>query len=144
MIVLDTNVLSELMRPQVDPAIGDWINRFSQGDLFITAITRAEIERGLNLLPRGKRQSNYRRCADATYKQFKGRCLPFEESAAVQFGLVQAGRQRAGRPISTEDAQIASIVLVHGMSLATRNTRDFRLIENLKLINPWDWAVNPS
>lgn len=49
MIVLDTNVLSELMRPQVDPAIGDWINRFSQGDLFITAITRAEIERGLNL-----------------------------------------------------------------------------------------------
>ena len=144
MIVLDTNVLSELMRPQVDPAIGDWINRFSQGDLFITAITRAEIERGLNLLPRGKRQSNYRRCADATYKQVKGRCLPFEESAAVQFGLVQAGRQRAGRPISTEDAQIASIVLVHGMSLATRNTRDFRLIENLKLINPWDWAVNPS
>jgi predicted nucleic acid-binding protein len=144
LIVLDTNVLSELMRPQVDPAIGDWINRFSQGDLFITAITRAEIERGLTLLPRGKRQSNYRRCADATYKQFKGRCLPFEESAAVQFGLVQAARQRAGRPISTEDAQIASIVLVHGMSLATRNTRDFRLIENLKLINPWDWAVNPS
>jgi predicted nucleic acid-binding protein len=138
LIVLDTNVLSELMRPQFDPAIGDWINRFSQGDLFITAITRAEIERGLNLLPSGKKQTTYRACADATFRQFKGRCLPFGETAAVQFGLVQATRQRAGRPISTEDAQIASIVLVHGMSLATRNSRDFRLIEDLKLINPWD------
>lgn len=138
MIVLDTNVLSELMRPQFDPAIGDWINCFSQGDLFITAITRAEIERGLNLLPSGKKQTTYRACADATFRQFKGRCLPFGETAAVQFGLVQATRQRAGRPISTEDAQIASIVLVHGMSLATRNSRDFRLIEGLKLINPWD------
>lgn len=140
MIVLDTNILSELLRPRPDRAVSGWINRLSVGDLFITAITRAETERGLNLLPKGRKRANYRACADATFDLFKDRCLPFEESAAVQFGIIQTRRQRAGRPISTEDAQIASIVVVHGMSLATRNTRDFQLIDQLELINPWEWA----
>jgi len=142
-IVLHTHVLSEMMRPKVNLSVNDWLNRYKQSDLFITAITRAEVERGLNLLPKGQKRNNYQECAEATFMQFKGRCLPFEESAAVQFGVVQAVRQRAGRPISTEDAQIASIVLIHGMNLATRNTRDFQLIENLKLINPWEFPDCP-
>jgi predicted nucleic acid-binding protein len=139
LILLDTNILSELMRPIIDPAVNEWINRFTDNDLFISSITRAEIERGLNLLPTGRKRNAYRACADKTFLQFKGRCLPFEESAAIRFGTLQAARQRAGRPISTEDAQIASIALVHGMSIATRNTRDFQSIEGLKLINPWDF-----
>jgi hypothetical protein len=139
LILLDTNILSELMRPIIDPAVNEWINRFTDNDLFISSITRAEIERGLNLLPTGRKRNAYRTCADKTFLQFKGRCLPFEESAAIRFGTLQAARQRAGRPISTEDAQIASIALVHGMSIATRNTRDFQSIEGLKLINPWDF-----
>jgi len=128
------------MRPVMASRVGDWINRFSQKDLFISAITRAEIERGLNLLPPGKKRSAYLACADATFQQFKGRCLPFEEMAAVLFGALSAARQRAGRPISTEDAQIAAIALVHDMKLATRNTRDFQNIEGLNLINPWEYA----
>jgi predicted nucleic acid-binding protein len=139
LILLDTNVLSELMRPIIDPAVNNWINRLTGNDLFISSITRAEIERGLNLLPAGRKRNVYRTCADQTFLQFKGRCLPFEESAAIRFGTVHAMRQRAGRPISTEDAQIASIALVHGMSIATRNIKDFKYIDGLDKINPWDF-----
>ena len=138
MIILDTNVLSALMRPELNPAISRWVDQYVNADLFITAITRAEVERGLNLLPGGNKRNVYRQCADATFAQFESRCLPFEQAAAVHFGAIQATRQRAGRPISTEDAQIASIALVHDMILATRNTRDFRLIDGLGLINPWE------
>jgi len=137
--LLDTNVLSELMRPTIDSAVNELINRFTGNDLFISSITRAEIERGLNLLPTGRKQNVYRACADETFLQFKGRCLPFEESAAIRFGTIHAMRQRAGRPISTEDAQIASIALVHGMSIATRNIKDFKYIESLNVINPWSF-----
>ena len=138
MIILDTNVLSELMRPGGETKVREWMDTLKLGDLFITAITRAEIERGLNLLPTGKRHDPYRLCADAMFQLFWGRCLSFGEDAAVLFGKVQAERQLAGRPITTEDAQIASIALTHDMAVATRNTRDFQRIERLELINPWD------
>lgn len=137
MIILDTNVLSELMRPQGAVHVREWVDTYRFGELFITAITRAEIERGLNLLPAGKRRATFRSCADSMFQLFRGRCLPFGETSAVFFGKIQAERQRAGRPITTEDAQIASIALTHEMRVATRNTRDFELIRNLDLVNPW-------
>ena len=138
MIILDTNVLSELMRPGGETKVREWMDTLKLGDLFITAITRAEIERGLNLLPTGKRRDTYRLCADAMFRLFRGRCLSFGEDAAVLFGKIQAERQRAGRPITTEDAQIASIALTHDIAVATRNTRDFQRIKHLELINPWN------
>lgn len=137
MIVLDTNVISELMRSRVAPAVEAWVNHFCLADLFISAVTRAEVERGVNLVPRGANRNTYRTLADRTFALFKGRCLPFEETAAIYFGKVQARRQRAGRPISTEDAQIASIALSHGMKVATRNTRDFQGIDGLEVVNPF-------
>jgi predicted nucleic acid-binding protein len=136
-IILDTNVLSELMRPGGSVQVRQWLDARKLGDLFITAITRAEIERGLNLLPAGKRRDAYRSCADSMFRLFRGRCLSFGETAAILFGKVQAERQLAGRPITTEDAQIASIALMHKMALATRNTGDFERLEGLELINPW-------
>ena len=138
MIVLDTNVISELMRSRIAPAVEAWVNHFCLADMYITAITRAEVERGVNLMPRGANRNTYRALADRTFALFKGRCLPFEETAAIYFGKVQARRQRAGRPIATEDAQIASIALTHGMKVATRNTRDFKGIDGLEVINPWE------
>jgi predicted nucleic acid-binding protein len=137
LIVLDTNVISELMRSRVAPAVEAWVNHFCLADLFISAVTRAEVERGVNLVPRGANRNTYRTLADRTFALFKGRCLPFEETAAIYFGKVQARRQRAGRPISTEDAQIASIALSHGMKVATRNTRDFQGIDGLEVVNPF-------
>jgi len=138
LILLDTNVLSELMRPLVNAAVSNWVNRLPHKDLFISSITRAEIERGLNMLPAGKKRALYRSCADSTFQQFEGRCLPFEELAAIQFGVLSAARQHAGRPIGTEDAQIAAIALTHRTKLATRNIRDFQSIDGLELINPWE------
>lgn len=125
------------MRSRVAPAVEAWVNHFCLADLFISAVTRAEVERGVNLVPRGANRNTYRTLADRTFALFKGRCLPFEETAAIYFGKVQARRQRAGRPISTEDAQIASIALSHGMKVATRNTRDFQGIDGLEVVNPF-------
>jgi len=138
LIVLDTNVISELMRSRIAPAVEAWVNHFCLADMYITAITRAEVERGVNLMPRGANRNTCRALANRTFALFKGRCLPFEETAAIYFGKVQVRRQHAGRPIATEDAQIASIALTHGMKVATRNTRDFQSIDGLEVINPWE------
>ena len=137
MILLDTNVLSELMNPSPSVAVRSWLDDLPDADIRISAITRGEIELGIALMPDGKRRREFIRRARILFEFFKNRCLPFEENAAAIFGLVVARRRKMGRPISVLDAQIAAIALLHRMQLATRNTRDFRYIERLELINPW-------
>ena len=126
------------MRVQAEPRVLAWLDGRPVRDLFICAVTRGEIERGLNLMPAGKRQAARAVVAAGIFESFEERCLAFEAGAAVVFGLISARRIRNGRPISTEDAQIAAIALVHRMRLATRNTRDFEGIDGLELINPWN------
>ena len=137
MILLDTNVLSEFMKPSPSAEVVRWINPIPAREIRICSITRAEIEVGVALMPKGTRRQRAMKSAHETFKVFEGRCLPFGESAAVVFAAVFSARMRVGRPISTEDAQMAAISLTHDMKLATRNTRDFQSIEGLKLINPW-------
>ena len=123
---------------QANTRVISWLDQQLDHDLFLSAVTRGEIERGLNLMPRGKRRRAREAVAGAIFEAFEGRCLAYEENAAVAFGHIAASRMRQGRPISTEDAQIAAIALVHRMQLATRNTRDFEGIEALELVNPWE------
>jgi predicted nucleic acid-binding protein len=137
MILLDTNVLSELMNPSPSVTMKSWLDGVRSGDLRICAITRGEIELGIALMPRGRRREHFTASARKLYAYFRFRCLPFEENAAIIFGRVVAERRKLGRPISILDAQIASIALVHGLKLATRNIKDFQHIEGLNLINPW-------
>lgn len=137
MMLLDTNVLSELMRPQPHAAVVDWVDNQLTSTLFTSAITRAEIELGLALLPEGKRKQTLVGLAQRVFDKFPQRCLAFEEMAAVHYGRIVASRVQIGRPISVEDAQIASIALANGLRLATRNEKDFEEIDNLQLINPW-------
>lgn len=137
MILLDTNILSELMRVEVSTRVIAWLDLQAAANLFICAITRAEIELGLRLLPDGKRKDQLTQAALEMFDEFAGRCLPFEESSAIHYARLVAHRQKSGRPISVEDAQISAIALTHGMKLATRNTKDFTSIEELDLINPW-------
>ena len=141
MILLDTNVLSELMRANVSPQVVEWLDLQSASDLYICAVTRAEIELGICLLPDGRKKQQITQAALGMFDEFSGRCLPFEENSAIQYAKLVARRQKSGRPISVEDAQISAIALVYGMQLATRNTRDFALVEELDLINPWHQAV---
>jgi toxin FitB len=138
MYLLDTNVLSELMRAVPSQAVLNWINGQKANDLFISAITRAEIELGIALLPAGKRRTNLATQAKAMFvEDFAGRCLPFDEKGASLYAALVASRTRQGLPISVEDAQIAAIGLCHRKTLVTRNTTDFENIQELSLLNPW-------
>lgn len=138
MKLLDTNVLSEFMRPQPAEAVTAWLDRLPPEQAWVCAVSRAEIALGLALMPAGKRQAALARAAQAMFEEdFAGRCLPFDEQAALRYAAVVAQRMRAGRPISTEDAQMAAIALAHNLTLATRNVSDFEGIDGLKIINPW-------
>ena len=138
-IVLDTNVLSELMRPQPDQAVMDWFAGGGDTVYYVSVITTAEILLGISLLPAGKRRNNLAAAAESMFKEdFTGKVLPFDASCAVLYAATVSDRRRAGFQMTTEDAQIAAIVLSHGYALATRNTRDFMHIDGLVLQNPWN------
>jgi len=138
-ILLDTNVLSEFMRPQPLGSVVAWLDEQPANEVYTSAISRAEIELGLLLMPPGKRQEALSQAARAMFAEdFAGRCLPFDEDAARQYARIVSVRMRAGQPISVEDAQIAAIALACRMPLATRNTADFKLIDGLEVVNPWN------
>jgi predicted nucleic acid-binding protein len=137
MILLDTNVLSELMRPEPHAGVLRWIDAQLPRELFISAVTRAEMEYGLALLPAGRRKDCLRAGTAQMFAEFSGRCLPFDERAATYYGTLVTARVRAGRPIEVEDGQIAAIALARGLTLATRNTGDFADIDGLKLVDPF-------
>lgn len=140
-IILDTNILSELMRPSPEPLVLGWFARQSSAFFYVTAITKAEILLGIALLPSGKRRQSLEDAAGKMFNEdFSGNCLPFDESCARQYASVVSRRRRSGFSITTEDAQIAAIALNRNLPLATRNTKDFLHIEGLTLHNPWSQA----
>ena len=140
MILLDTNVLSELMRPAPDLAVEQWLAAQPDASLFISAITEAELRYGAALLPGGKRRSALTAEIDGMLEEdFDGRILPFDRLAAQAFAAIAADRRQAGRPISQADAQIAAIARSRGGALATRNVQDFDGC-GIEVINPWSAA----
>lgn len=137
-IILDTNVLSELMRAQPAPVVVDWFSRQGEVTFYTTTITQAEILLGIALLPAGKRRDLLADAAEKMFQEdFSDNCLPFDESCAAPYASVVASRRRSGFSMTTEDAQIAAIALHHNLPLATRNTKDFLHIDGLVLYNPW-------
>jgi toxin FitB len=139
-IVLDTNVLSEVMRPEPDPGVLAWMARQPLAALFTTTITQAEILYGLALLPEGRRRDMLISAAHAMFEEdFAGRILPFDGDAARAYADIAARRRQGGEPISQFDAQIAAVTHSRGASLATRNTRDFVRC-GIALLNPWGEA----
>lgn len=136
--LLDTNVLSELMRDKPAAQVLDWFAHQDSSQLFTSVITHAEILAGVALLPPGKRQQAIAQAAEQIFTQdFDGRCLVFGGQAVGHYAIVRAQRQLAGRPIDTADAQIAAIALAAGLLLVTRNTKDFEGIDRLFVVNPW-------
>lgn len=136
MIVVDTNVVSELMRPAPEPVVVTWIRQQPRGSLVTTAITLAEIRFGLARLPDGRRATELRRLADDVLAAFPAQLLAFDASAAAAYGVLAAARERAGHPIDALDGQIAAICQSHAAALATRNTKDF-VQTGVELIDPW-------
>ncbi len=137
MIILDTNVLSELMRPAPSAGVLDWFARQPALELFTTTITEAEVFYGLELLPRSKRSRDLRATAEVMFAEdFAGRIFAFDSAAARALSEIAARRRSLGNPISFADAQIAAITQVRGAKLATRNAADFRHCD-IDVIDPW-------
>ncbi|NKM13637.1 PIN domain-containing protein [Rhizobium laguerreae] len=136
MIVLDTNVISELLTPAPNVGAIEWLGAQHPLSVFTTAITEAEILYGLRLLPHGRRRSDLEAAVLPIFNEdMSGRVLPFDRDAADVYAII-TDRRKAGRPIRQFDAQIAAIAISRGASLATRNVSDFEGI-GLQIINPW-------
>ncbi|SEL73524.1 type II toxin-antitoxin system VapC family toxin [Halomonas daqiaonensis] len=138
MIVLDTNVLSELMRPVPDVRVIDWLDRQDAMSVTISAITVAEILYGVERLPEGRRKRGFAAMAAAMFEEdFSGRILSFDSEAAVHYAEQVAASESTGRQVHMADAQIAAICIQHGAVLATRNIKDFEAL-SVEAINPWE------
>lgn len=135
MIILDTSVLSELMRADPDEKVVAWVE--AAGPLHTTAVTLAEIDYGIARLPEGSRRDRLAATAATVFADFDDVILPFDARAARRYGNVVTGRERVGRPITTADAQIASICASRRATLATRNTAEFEAT-GISLLDPWD------
>ena len=137
MILLDTNVVSALMRPAPSATVESWLSRQPVAGTFISAITEAELRYGLALLPAGRRQRQLVAAAEAMLAQdFAGRILPFDSPAAAAYARIAAARRRSGRPISQADAQIAAIAASRGASVATRDAAAF-VDCGIGVVDPW-------
>ena len=137
MILLDTNVISELMRPESSPVVLKWFSRQQPQELYSSSVSLAEIFYGIELLSEGKRRKDLFAGAERMFtKVLAGRVFAFEDEAAHAFARIAFVRRKAGRPIAELDAQIAAIAHVHGALLATRNTADFEGC-GIRLVNPW-------
>ena len=137
MIVLDTNVLSEAIRPVPSRRVLDWLAAQQPSGLFTTAISEAELFYGLGLLPAGKRRTPLEEAVRRMLEEdFAQRVLPFDRAATGAFAVIASGRRKKGRPISEFDAQIAAVARIHGAAVATRNADDFRDC-GIRIIDPW-------
>ncbi len=138
MIILDTNVLSELMKPKPFPRVVTWVAKQPATELFTTSITEAEILYGIELLTKGKRREGLLAAAEAMFAEdLAGRIFGFESDAARGFSKIAAYRRALGRPMSHADVQIAAIAQARGAKLATRNVADFEDC-GLDIVNPWN------
>ena len=139
-VLLDTNVVSELIRKAPDPAVEAWAAGHALENLFFSAVSEAELRYGAAILPAGRRRDSLvadieRMLSDA----FDGRVLPFDSRAARAYADIAAMRRSAGRTVPSADCQIAAIARSRDMAVATRNVRDFEDID-IEIVNPWTTA----
>jgi hypothetical protein len=137
-IVLDTHVVTELMRKAPEPRAVTWVDRFAASEVLVTAVTAAELMYGVARLPEGRRKRELHiKVEGLLTEDFEDQILPFDAPAATHYAEIVASRERAGRPISMADAQIAAICRNWSAGLATRNVDDF-VDTGVDAVNPWD------
>lgn len=137
MIILDTNVLSELLRPEPAKAVDRWLAAQDGAKVFFTTVGEAELRHGVALLPAGRRRTALATAVEGLLEEdFRGRILPFDRAAARAYAAIAAARRAAGRPISQFDCQIAAIARARDATVATRNTSDYEGC-GIELIDPW-------
>ena len=140
MIIVDTNVISEIMRERPSETLLAWLNGQNAALLFVTTVTIGEVLYGLGIMPDGRRLDRLRATFEGYLRRgFGGRILAYDEGAARAYADIMVRRRRAGRPLDIADGQIAAIARVHGYAVATRNMRDFEGV-GLNLVNPFQEA----
>jgi predicted nucleic acid-binding protein len=136
MIVLDTSVLSALMRQTPDAPVVGWLDRQPRTSIWTTSVTVLEVQFGLQIMSSGNRRTLLFQAFEATLEKFGRRVASFDDAAAQQAGGLMASRHKKGRPVDPRDTMIAGIVLAHHATLATRNTAHFEDIA-AAVVNPW-------
>ena len=140
MIILDTNVVSELMRPDPDPGVVDWVAGQAAINLYLSTVSEAELRYGIEILPTGARRDRLLAEVEGMLREdFAGRVLPFDSAAAQSYAAIAAARRAAGRPINHADCQIAAMARSRGASVATRDINGFEG-SGVDIINPWSDA----
>ena len=135
--LLDTNVPSELTRPKSDPQVEKWLDDADDDQLFFSVVSLGEIFKGLTILPESKRRQQLQRWIDETLRPwFEGRILPVSEPIAERWGILAGECQLKGRPLKVADGLIAATALEHGLTVVTRNVKDFSDL-NVRVFNPW-------
>ena len=135
--LFDTNVPSELVRPLPEPKVEAWVAAQDLGTLFISSVSFGEIRKGITLLPPGKRREQLEAWIETDLSiLFSGRVLSVTRSVAERWGVLEGQRQLAGKPLNVPDGQIAATALEHGLTLVTRNTKDFEQL-GVSVFNPW-------
>lgn len=136
--LLDTNIPSETLRPRPDAGLAAWLKSLTKDDQFLSVVTIGEMRRGITLLPPGaKRRAQLEEFIEvAVPLWFAGRVLPVTQAVAERWGVMDGQRQTSGRPLSTADGMIAATALEHGLTLVTRNEKDFGGL-GVTVINPW-------
>ena len=144
MIVLDTNIISELLRPAPNKQVEAWLSAQDGENVYFTTVGEAELRYGLALLPAGKRRNALSKAVEEILNEdFQDRILAFDRAAARAYAVIAAARRAAGRPISQFDCQIAAITRANEAVLATRNTADFEGC-GIRLIDPWKQGSFPE
>lgn len=137
MMVIDTNIISEVMRPQPNPSVIAWLDQQETAHLYVSTVTLAEIRYGLAVMPKGERQQRLTVQFDAYIdRAFEGRVLDFTAEAAKRYAEIMANRRRLGLPMSMADGQIAAIASVQHFAVATRNIKDFEHC-GMDVVNPF-------
>jgi len=136
MIVLDTNVVSEAMKPEPDPAVRAWLNEQTAETLYLTSVTLAELLFGIAALPNGKRKDLLSEALDGLMQLFRQRVLPFDTDAAGKYADLAVAARAAGRGLPVPDGYIAAIAASLGYQVASRDMAPFEAA-NVDVINPW-------
>ena len=136
MILLDTNVVSEAMKPEPDPAVRDWLDEQAAETLYLSSVTIAELLFGIGSLPRGKRRDRLATAVDGVLALFEGRLLPFDTDAARHYADLAVRPRAAGKGFPAPDGYIAAIAAAHGFAVASRDTSAFNAA-GLAVIDPW-------
>jgi predicted nucleic acid-binding protein len=137
MILLDTNVISEAMKPEPAPRVRAWLDAQAAETLFLSAVTIAELSFGIAALPKGRRKDNLNAALDGLLGLFAGRILPFDTAAAQHYGALAARARAAGKGFPTPDGYIAAIAAAQGFTVASRDASAFSAA-GLGVINPWN------